>query len=431
MPKSDPGVVMVRPFGLDDLEAAADFCDRARALDPAIEPFAQRLALLATGPRAMLPLWQVAQGEDGLIHGIAFAALREQRDSAQAGLAKRSESEVAEEKRAAPPALSRPPRQPYSAAPDLGAFAGAGGGARAGKPPPVLPLAPERPMPKTLQPKKRETAREAPREPAIPPPPPASELPSLRAPAPRDAGLTGSRESVNARAAPLPPVKPQRTTLEIYAAVDPALRRQGLGRALVEPLLQWVQSAGEPAALRARVNDSPGAQAGAAFLQALGFEEAPAQLSLGWSGGVLSAPELPALTLKPLRAGDSGGLDQLARLSTNAWAGAPDNFATRADELAQLMSELGRVVMLAYAGGKAIGYLSGLWLGKTLGIEEVAVLPEYRRAGVGRALVAQALRGQAKGAILSVSEENRPARAMYRALGFQQTARKRIFLLRN
>jgi len=123
------------------------------------------------------------------------------------------------------------------------------------------------------------------------------------------------------------------------------------------------------------------------------------------------------------------GLAQLARLSEAAWIGAPDAFQTRADELAQLMSELGRLVILASAEGRGVGYLSGVWLGKTLGIEEVAVLPEYRCAGVGRALVSFALQRNARAAILSVSEENRSARALYRSLGFVQTARKWILSL--
>ena len=58
--------------------------------------------------------------------------------------------------------------------------------------------------------------------------------------------------------------------------------------------------------------------------------------------------------------------------------------------------------------------------------EEVAVLPEFRRMGIGRALVAHAL-SREQGAVLSVSEANKPARALYRSLGFTQTARKLVF----
>lgn len=443
MARSDPGVITVRPFTLDDLEAAADFCDRARLEDPSIEPFAQRLALIATGPRAMLPLWQVAEGEDGLVHGIAFAAVREQRESANVALGKvESHAENVPAPKAPPVvgAVSKAPRQPYAGMPNLGALAGS----RVGKPPAVLPVAPEKPQgiyPKTLQPAK-------PREAVLtlkPARPPASKeslvsqslgrqsnertgFASLAAASPSPFTSTSTLASTSAKV-PLAAIKPLRTTLEIYAAVAPQLRRQSLGRALLEPLVQWVQEAQEPVALRARVNDAPESRAGLAFLKALGFSASVAQLTLNWSQATLVPRELPALSLRQLAPGDSAGLQQLSRLTDAAWAGAPDAFQTRADELAQLMSELGRLVILASADGRGVGYLSGVWLGKTLGIEEVAVLPDYRRAGVGRALVTFALQKNARAAILSVSEENRAARAMYRPLGFTQTARKLIYTL--
>ena len=69
------GVVTVRPFDLNDLEAAARFCEAARALDASIEPFAQRLGVLATGTRAPLEAWRVAEGEDGALYGIGFLAV--------------------------------------------------------------------------------------------------------------------------------------------------------------------------------------------------------------------------------------------------------------------------------------------------------------------------------------------------------------------
>ena len=80
----DPGIVTVRSFVEDDLDRLVDFCERARARDPGIEPFSQRLQVIATGPRALLGLWRVAEGEDGALHGLAFAAVREQRAAPKA-----------------------------------------------------------------------------------------------------------------------------------------------------------------------------------------------------------------------------------------------------------------------------------------------------------------------------------------------------------
>jgi len=275
------GIVTVRPFQIDDLEAAARFCDAARALDAQIEPFAQRLGVIATGTRALLDLWQVAAGEDGALYGISFAALRS----------------------------AEPP------------------------------------------------------------------------------------------------------TFDFYLAVHPSLRRQGLGRALADPALA------SGAGLRARVRED--CTTGRAFLSALGFVESAAQLSLHWNGKIEERP-MPALRI---RTGTAKDQKLVERLSVEAWAGAPDAFASRPDEIAQLFGEEGRVVLFAESDGKTMGYLAGVQLGRTLGIEEVAVLPDFRRMGIGRALVAFALKS-GQGAVLSVSESNKAARALYRSLGFVQTARK-------
>jgi ribosomal-protein-alanine N-acetyltransferase len=291
--------VNLRELARGDLERAAEFCERARATDPLIEPFSQRLPVIAEGPRALLPLWRIAEDEEGVLQGIAFAALREAR----------------------------------------------GAGAVAG-------------------------------------------------------------------------------TIDMYAAVAPGLRRQGLGRALCGPALEWAALHG--ATLRARVRED--ARAGQAFLRALGFAETSAQLTLAWSARTVEAPPIPALRVRRLAPGEA--VRDLERLSSAAWAGAPDTFATRSDELAQLFADEGRLVLLAEAEGRAVGYLSALWLGRTLGIEEVAVLPDFRRMGIGRALVAAALPGAAH-AVLSVAESNRPARALYRSVGFSVSGRRLVHELRH
>lgn len=293
------GVVTVRELSAFDLPKAGELCDRLRARDPAVEPFAQRLPLIAGGPRALRGLWRVAQDEEGTLQGISFAAVRDSRKG---------------------------------------------------------------------------------------------------------------------EGAPRP-------TADLYAAVAPQLRRQGLGRALCAPALEWAAAHG--ATLRSRVRDDAGA--GQAFLRALGFAQTSAQLTLSWSGPPVEAQPLAALRLRQLGPGEAVG--DLERLSRDAWAGAPDSFATRSGEMAELFAEDGRLVLLAEAERRAVGYLSAVWLGKTLGIEEVAVLPEFRRMGIGRALVASALPGAAQ-AVLSVAESNRAARELYRSLGFSVSGRRLVHELR-
>ena len=205
---------------------------------------------------------------------------------------------------------------------------------------------------------------------------------------------------------------------DFYAAVHPSLRRQGLGRALSEPAL------GSGVSLRARVRDD--ARPGRAFASALGFVETGAQLSLQWSGGQVEARPMSGLRIRRAARRDE---QVLQKLSEDAWAGAPDIIASRPDEIEQLFTEEDRLVLLAESANRALGYLSAVPLGRTLGIEEVAVLPEFRRRGIARTLLAHAL-AQAKAAVLSVSESNIPGRALYRALGFRQTARRLVLELR-
>ena len=199
---------------------------------------------------------------------------------------------------------------------------------------------------------------------------------------------------------------------DFYAAVHPSLRRQGLGRALCEPAVA------SSATLRARVRDD--ALPGRAFLGALGFTPTGAQLSLQWSGDPPEPPPLPALRIRRAGRRDEAALKTL---SDESWDGAPEAFHSRADEIAQLFAEEGRLVLVAESEGKPMGYLSAVQLGRTLGIEEVAVLPRFRRMGVARSLLAHAL-GTQEAAVLSVGESNVPARALYRSAGFRQTARR-------
>jgi len=275
----------VRPFATRDLPAAARFCDRARALDPGIEPFSRGLATLATSARARLDLWRVAPESDEELCGIAFAALRE-------------------------------------------------GGSASGPP-----------------------------------------------------------------------------WLEVYAAVAPPRRRKGIGSALCSAILA------EPAGLRSRVHED--SVEGRAFLHALGFKDKSVQLSMLWSSRAIEERLAPSIRVRKLRPKDASILEGLVR---DAWAGTPEAFSSRPGDLAHLFAE-GQTALLAEVSHRPVGYLSGAWLGRALAIEEVAVLPRYRRTGVGRALVVEAIR-DASHAMLTVAESNHAARALYHSLGFAASARR-------
>lgn len=214
---------------------------------------------------------------------------------------------------------------------------------------------------------------------------------------------------------------PARKT-DVYVTVAPRFRRRGFGTALCGPALRWAVR--DRSALRARVPE--GSVAGRGYLGALGFQEVSAQLLLTWSRQRSERPANASVRVKQLAAGEA--LTQLERLSRDAWAGERDDFAVAPDELRQLSREKGRLLLLADAGGGAAGYLSGVWLGNSLAIEEVAVLPDRRREGIGRALLTAALRDAAR-AVLSVGESNGAARALYRSFGFTQSVRRLVYEL--
>lgn len=210
------------------------------------------------------------------------------------------------------------------------------------------------------------------------------------------------REARSARAPPW---------FEVYAAVAPGRRRHGIGSALFETILD------EPASLRSRVpEDSP---EGRAFLHALGFRDKSVQLSMLWSAKSLERRPSTAFRLRRAAREDAQALEELVR---EAWAGTPETFSTRPQDIGRFFAE-GQTALVAETARGPVGYLSGAWLGKALAIEEMAVLPGSRRSGIGRALLVEAIR-EASHAMLTVTESNHAARALYGSLGFASSARR-------
>jgi ribosomal-protein-alanine N-acetyltransferase len=83
-------------------------------------------------------------------------------------------------------------------------------------------------------------------------------------------------------------------------------------------------------------------------------------------------------------------------------------------------------VCLLLADGVPVAYCSAWLLPGQLHISNVAVLPQFRRRGLARRLLERVLeRAEDEGApeaTLEVRRSNRPALALYEALGFRTTA---------
>jgi len=95
---------------------------------------------------------------------------------------------------------------------------------------------------------------------------------------------------------------------------------------------------------------------------------------------------------------------------------------------AELAAEFGRY-LVAVDGEEVLGYAGVRVGGEQADVQTIAVIPERRREGLGRALLrellAEAARRGAVEAFLEVREDNPGARRLYAAEGFAEVARRR------
>jgi len=82
--------------------------------------------------------------------------------------------------------------------------------------------------------------------------------------------------------------------------------------------------------------------------------------------------------------------------------------------------------LVAVADGRVVGYAIAL-PGPSVALSELAVAPEARRSGHGRALVASLSSTDTDRIVVTTPVEARAARAFYEALGFERAALAREF----
>jgi ribosomal protein S18 acetylase RimI-like enzyme len=80
------------------------------------------------------------------------------------------------------------------------------------------------------------------------------------------------------------------------------------------------------------------------------------------------------------------------------------------------------VVLIAEEGERAVGFALGWTRNERIGyLSDLYVRPEFRRQGIGRALVAGTAAGLAREFLMLGTEtRNAPARAYYKGLGFEE-----------
>lgn len=131
-------------------------------------------------------------------------------------------------------------------------------------------------------------------------------------------------------------------------------------------------------------------------------------------------------TLRLIGVADAALLSALhARAMDDAWT---------TEAFAGLVAAQGIFGLLAAAGGDPVGFVLARTAGDEAEIIGLAVIPPWRRRGVGRDLLQAAMRAaKARGAhrlLLEVSEVNAAAIALYRGLGFAAVGQRKGYYAR-
>lgn len=152
----------------------------------------------------------------------------------------------------------------------------------------------------------------------------------------------------------------------------------------------------------------------------------------------MRTPSAPPADRAAALAGDPALAEAAARIHGRAFGGDAPGRAWSAAEFADLCALPGALALLApdpAPGVAPLGVLGvlGVLVGRVAGPEAelitLAVDPDARRLGLGRALAdgfaRLAAAAGAEEAFLEVAETNAPARALYRALGWAEVGRRR------
>jgi ribosomal-protein-alanine N-acetyltransferase len=123
-----------------------------------------------------------------------------------------------------------------------------------------------------------------------------------------------------------------------------------------------------------------------------------------------------------------GALPFEARPLAELWAACPEA-AQWSESGVAAMAGAGTQVLVAVAENEIAGAVAWREPGSEAEILNLAVVPRWRRRGIGRALMEGALQAAAASGVrrffLEVRESNVGARAFYSGLGFRETGRRR------
>ena len=118
---------------------------------------------------------------------------------------------------------------------------------------------------------------------------------------------------------------------------------------------------------------------------------------------------------------NSSNITALAHLTAQSFGGG----GTSPEALAQRLQQAGVRYFLAQVGGEQIGQIGVVDVGGSIYVRGVGTLPEHRRRGYGRQLLAATMtlmlaEGQTRFA-LDVATDNPQALSLYQSCGFRET----------
>jgi len=208
------------------------------------------------------------------------------------------------------------------------------------------------------------------------------------------------------------------SALEVTAAVFPAFRRRGVFRRLLDSVREETRRRGAGRLLLVNYRAS---QSGVAAVRALGLPYLNSEYRMEADSTTISSlPAEMAGTIRLVRVGAAEVLE-LARLlaatSGSEWRSP--------EKLAEELERPGVRYFLAERGGERIGHIGVIDVEDSIYIRAVGILPEQRRRGYGRRLLAATLQAmQAEGYTrfsLDVATENVRALSLYESCGFHTT----------
>jgi ribosomal protein S18 acetylase RimI-like enzyme len=207
--------------------------------------------------------------------------------------------------------------------------------------------------------------------------------------------------------------------LELTGMVHPAHRRQGIARALVTTAREECQRRGTERLLL--VCERPSAS-GRAFVAAIGAHFSFAEYHM--EADATSGQVVPKSKLLLCRA-EHGDIPLVAEMQARCWGNSGPVPEAQVQQMARRFDEPGSRYYRAFVQGEAVGQIGVLFEENQIYIRGVGILPEQRRRGYGRQMLAATVatliaEGQTHFS-LDVATENDRALELYRSCGFAET----------